>query len=483
MFNFKAIFHIIGILLILNGFFMASILPISWYTNSTDFNSLLFSSGISINFGVVIWWLTRKVKKELSKRDGYIIVTLGWLVMGASGSLPFLLSGSIDSISSAFFETMSGYTTTGASIIENIESLSPGIMLWRSMTQWIGGMGIIVLTVAILPLLGVGGMELFAAESPGPASTKIHSKITDTAKRLWVIYVLITAIEVIFLKFAGMSWLDALNHSFTTISTGGFSTRNTSIAAFNNPLIEYIITGFMMIGGINFTIIYFLCKLSFKKAYENEEFRVYIGIIFSFVLLICLTLIISMDKFTEEAFRLSIFQVTSIVTTTGFATSNYAAWTPFAYMLIVFLMFVGGSAGSTAGGVKVARHLIILKNAYIEFKRLLHPRGIIPVRINNQTVDSKNVYNVLAFFFIYLLVFILGALVISAFGYDIMTSAGASIACLGNIGPGFGGVDPSHSFAFFNDGVQLFLSFLMLLGRLELFTVLILMTPAFWYNV
>jgi trk system potassium uptake protein TrkH len=239
----------------------------------------------------------------------------------------------------------------------------------------------------------------------------------------------------------------------------------------------------MMIGGINFTIIYFLCKLSFKKAYENEEFRVYIGIIFSFVLLICLTLIISMDKFTEEAFRLSIFQVTSIVTTTGFATSNYAAWTPFAYMLIVFLMFVGGSAGSTAGGVKVARHLIILKNAYIEFKRLLHPRGIIPVRINNQTVDSKNVYNVLAFFFIYLLVFILGALVISAFGYDIMTSAGASIACLGNIGPGFGGVDPSHSFAFFNDGVQLFLSFLMLLGRLELFTVLILMTPAFWYNV
>ncbi|MDC0468109.1 TrkH family potassium uptake protein [Bacteroidia bacterium] len=483
MFNFKAILHIIGILLILNGFFMASILPISWYTNSTDFNALLFSSGISINFGMVIWWLTRKVKKELSKRDGYIIVTLGWLIMGASGSLPFLLSGSIDSMTSAFFETMSGYTTTGASIIENIESLPTGIMLWRSTTQWIGGMGIIVLTVAILPLLGVGGMELFAAESPGPASTKIHSKITDTAKRLWVIYVFITAIEVIFLKFAGMSWLDALNHSFTTISTGGFSTRNASIAAFNSPLIEYIITGFMMIGGINFTIIYFLCKLSFKKAIENEEFRVYLGIIFSFVLLICVTLIMTMDKFTEEAFRLSIFQVTSIVTTTGFATSNYAAWTPFAYMLIVFLMFVGGSAGSTAGGVKVARHLIILKNAYAEFKRLLHPRGIIPVRINNQTVDSKNVYNVLAFFFIYLLTFILGALVISAFGYDIVTSAGASIACLGNIGPGFGGVDPSHSFAFFSDGVQVFLSFLMLLGRLELFTVLILMTPAFWYNV
>ena len=483
MFHFKAIIHILGTLLLLNGVFMATILPVSWHTNSKDFNALLYSSVISFNLGIVIWWLTRKVKKELSKRDGYIIVSMGWLIMGVSGSLPFLLSGTIDSIPSALFETISGYTTTGASIIKDIESMTPGIMLWRSMTQWIGGMGIIVLTVAILPLLGVGGMELFAAESPGPSSTKIHSKITDTAKRLWLIYVIITGVEVVFLRLAGMSWLDALNHSFTTISTGGFSTRNQSISAFGSPLIEYIITGFMLIGGINFTIIYFLCKFSFRKALENEEFRVYLGIVISFVFIITITLMITMDEFAEEAFRLSLFQVTSIVTTTGFSTSNYATWTPFTYMLIVFLMFVGGSAGSTAGGVKVARHLIIFKNAYVEFKRLLHPRGVIPVRMNNQTVDSKNVYNVLAFFFIYLLTFIFGALVISAFGYDIVTSAGASIACLGNIGPGFGGVNPSQSFAFFGDEAKLFLSFLMLLGRLELFTVLILLTPAFWYNV
>jgi trk system potassium uptake protein TrkH len=344
-------------------------------------------------------------------------------------------------------------------------------------------MGIIVLTVAILPLLGVGGMELFAAESPGPSSVKIHAKITDTAKRLWLIYVLITGVEVVLLKFAGMSWLDALNHSFTTISTGGFSTKNASIAAFGNPLIEYIITGFMLIGGINFTIIYFLCKFSFRKAMDNEEFRVYLGIIASFVILISITLALTMDERVEESFRIAFFQVTTIVTTTRFSTSNYATWTPFAYMLMVFLMFVGGSAGSTAGGVKVARHLIIFKNSYIEFKRLLHPRGVIRVRLNKQTVDSKNVYNVLAFFFIYLLVFVIGSLVVSGFGYDIVTSAGASIACLGNIGPGFGGVDPSHSFAFFGDGAKLFLSFLMLLGRLELFTVLILLTPAFWYNV
>lgn len=483
MFHHKAIIHILGTLLILNGLFMASILPVSWYTKSTDFNALFYSSVISFNFGIVIWWFTRKVKKELSKRDGYIIVTFGWLIMGISGSLPFLLSGTIDSIPSALFETISGYTTTGASIIKDLDPLTPGIMLWRSMTQWIGGMGIIVLTVAILPLLGVGGMELFAAESPGPSSTKIHSKITDTAKRLWLIYVGITGIEVIFLKFAGMSWLDALNHSFTTISTGGFSTKNESIAYFDSPLIEYIISGFMLIGGINFTIIYFLCKFSFKKAIENEEFRVYLGIVISFILLITINLYTMSDKFLEEAFRLAFFQVTSIVTTTGFSTSNYATWTPFAYMLVVILMFVGGSAGSTAGGVKVARYLIIFKNAYVEFRRLLHPRGIIPVRMNSQTVDSKDVYNILAFFFIYLLTFVFGALVLSLFGHDIITSAGASIACLGNIGPGFGGVNPSNSFVFFGDDAKLFLSLLMLLGRLELFTVLILFTPAFWYNV
>lgn len=239
----------------------------------------------------------------------------------------------------------------------------------------------------------------------------------------------------------------------------------------------------MMIGGINFTIIYFLLKFSFKKAYENNEFRVYLGIIIIFSMLISVLLYFDSIHEIEPAFRAALFQVTTIVTTTGFSTSNYAMWSPFAYMLIILLMFIGGSAGSTAGGVKVVRHLIIIKNAYLEFRRLLHPRAVIPVRINDQSVEPKNVYNVLAFFFIYILIFIIGALVISAFGYDIMTAAGASIACLGNIGPGLGGVDPSHNFAFFSEGAQLFLSFLMLLGRLELFTVLILLTPAFWNNV
>jgi trk system potassium uptake protein TrkH len=482
MFHFRAVLHILSLLMILNGLFMVSILPVSWICESGDFNPLLISSAISANLGAIIWWFTRN-NKYLSKRDGYLVVTFGWVILGITGALPFILSGSISDIPSAFFETISGYTTTGASILNDIEALPAGIMLWRSMTQWIGGMGIIVLTVALLPLFGVGGVELFMAEAPGPSSGKLHPKITDTAKRLWIIYVLLTLAETIMLKVAGMTWLDALNHAFTTMSTGGFSTKNASIAAYNSPAIEYIITAFMLVCGINFSILYFIVKGIWKKVLIDEEFKTYLGIIVVFTVAITSTLVVDSDKGLEESFRHAVFQVVTIITTTGFSTANYALWAPFAYMLILFLMFTGGSASSTSGGVKVLRHLIILKNGYMEFKRLLHPRGIIPVRINNKSVEQRTVYNVLAFFFIYLFVFILGALVISAFGHDLMTSAGASIACLGNIGPGIGDVDPSHNFAGFSTGAKFVLSFLMLLGRLELFTVLIIFTPSFWSKV
>lgn len=483
MFHPRAILHIFGMLMLLNGLFMATILPVSWFNGDGDFNPILQSSISVIILGFLVWFFTRNVKKELSKRDGYVIVGLGWVIMGLTGALPYYLSSTITSIPSVIFETFSGYTTTGASTLTDIESLPSGIMLWRSMTQWIGGMGIIVLTVAILPIFGVGGMELFTAESPGPSSSKIHPKITDTAKRLWIIYVVLTFVETVFLKIAGMTWLDALNHSFTTLSTGGFSTKNASIAAFDSPAIEYIITGFMLIGGVNFSMIYFILKGTFNKVLNNEEFRTYLGIVVLFTLVITISLYFKSDTTWSTSFRHTIFQVVTIVTTTGFSTANYALWSPFAYMLIIFLMFTGGSAGSTSGGVKIIRLLIILKNGYIEFKRLLHPRGVIPVRINSRSVDQKIVYNVLAFFFIYLLIFVLGTLFTAAFGYDIFTSAGASMACLGNIGPGIAGVDPSQNFSFFSDGAKIFLSFLMLLGRLELFTVLILLTPAFWKKV
>ncbi len=286
----------------LNGIFMATVLPVSWVQDSGDFNALLISSAISANVGIIIWYFTRSKKKELSKRDGYLIVTLGWIILGITGSLPFILSGNIGSFASAFFETMSGYTTTGASILNDIESLPAGIMLWRSMTQWIGGMGMIVLTVALLPLLGVGGMQLFMAEAPGPSGSKIHPKIGDTAKRLWIIYVLLTAVETILLKIAGMTWLDAVNHSFTTMSTGGFSTKNASVAAFNSPAIEYIITAFMLVGGINFSMLYFIVKGVFSKVIGNEEFKTYIGIIVVFTLLISGTLYLSTNQDLEESF-------------------------------------------------------------------------------------------------------------------------------------------------------------------------------------
>lgn len=483
MFHFKAIGHILGTLMLLNGLFMATALPISYFNGGADFDALLYSCVMLCNLGAIIWFITRKVPKEVGKRDGYLIVSLGWILLGITGALPFYISGTIPSVASAIFETISGYTTTGASILNDIESVPAGLLYWRSMTQWIGGMGIIVLTVAILPMFGVGGMEMFMAESPGPSSSKLHPKITDTAKRLWIIYVLLTGVEAVLLKFAGMTWLDAVNHSFTTMSTGGFSTKNASIAAYNSAAIEYIITGFMLIGGVNFSMLYYLFKGMFSKAFTNEEFRVYLGVTFFFTLVIAAILYYTNGTDAETSFRHSAFQVVTIITTTGFSTVNYASWVPFAYMIIIFAMFTGGSAGSTAGGVKVVRHLVIIKNGYTEFKRLLHPRAVIPVRINNKAVSQTIVYNVLAFFFIYLLIFILGALVISAFGHDILTSAGASVACLGNIGPGLGGVDPSHNFAFFSEGAQLFLSFLMLLGRLELFTVLILFTPAFWKKV
>lgn len=482
MFHYRAISHILGLLLLLNGLFMALTLPVSWYYNGEDFNALLTSAVITANLGLLIWFITRKVPKEVAKRDGYLIVTLGWLILGISGSIPFLLSGVLPDFADAFFETLSGYTTTGASVINDIEAMPKGLLLWRSMTQWIGGMGIIVLTVAILPIFGVGGMEMFMAESPGPTSSKLHPKITDTAKRLWIIYVALTAIESVLLKIAGMSWYDAVNHSFTTMSTGGFSTKNLSVAAFNSPSIEYIITFFMMLGGINFSMLYFILKGRFSKAWSNEELRAYFVVLVGFTIIITATLLNTGGEI-EESFRHTIFQVTTIITTTGFSTMNYAQWVPFAYMLIIFLMFTGGSAGSTAGGVKIIRHLLILKNGYYEFKRLLHPRAIVPVRVNKKAVEQQKVYNVLAFFFIYLLSFIFGALIVSAFGHDVVTSAGASIACLGNIGPGIGGVDPSSNFAFFSDGAKYFLSILMLIGRLELFTVLILLVPAFWQKV
>ena len=342
---------------------------------------------------------------EIKKRDGYLIVVLGWLFMTIFGSLPYLISGSIPSITNAFFETMSGFTTTGSTILNNIESLPKSILFWRSMTQWIGGMGIIVLTIAILPLLGIGGMELFIAEAPGPTKDKIHPRIKETAKRLWIIYLGLTTLETIILMFFGLDFFDAINHSLTTTSTGGFSTKQASIAAFQNPWIEAVIVIFMLFAGTNFTLIYFGLKMKFHKILKNDEFKWYLSSIASIIL--CLTLLLSFSNNISflSAFRKMSFQVVSIITTTGYATADYTTWGYFMSFIFFLFLFSGGSAGSTSGGIKIVRIIIIIKNGLLEFKRRLHPKAVIPVTLNGSAISNQIIYNLLAFIFLYLFIF------------------------------------------------------------------------------
>ena len=479
--NFKAIISILGLLLILNGGFMLVCLPVSIYYNDGQWHALLLSGVITVLFGLVAYFFTKNQSNGgLKKRDGYLVVTLGWLCMSLFGTLPYLISKEIPGFTDAFFETLSGFTTTGASILNDIESIGKGILMWRSLTQWIGGMGIIVLTVAILPLLGIGGMQLFVAEAPGVTPDKLKPRITDTAKRLWLIYLGLTVFEAILLKIGGMNYFDSINHALTTMATGGFSTKQDSIAYFTSPFIQYVIVIFMFLAGTNFTLTYFGLHGQLKKVWENEEFRYYFGFSFGFVILISAVVFLVTDNSFESSFRDSLFQLVSIVTTTGYVTADYTGWAPLLTVIFFMLMFIGASAGSTAGGVKVVRHVILLKNSIMELRRQIHPAAVLPVRLNKKAVSSEITFNVMAFMIIYFMVFAFGSILISALGYDFNTSVGAVATCLGNIGPGFGKVGPMDNFAFISIPAKWILSFLMLLGRLELFTVLILFTPYFW---
>lgn len=478
--NFRVILNVLGLLLIFNGLFMLLCLPASFYFNMDDLVPMAFSASVTLGSGVLIWALTRSKKKpNIKKRDGFLIVTLGWVVMSLSGTLPYIMSGSVVSFTDAFFETMSGYTTTGASVINDLTIIPKDILFWRSLTQWIGGMGIIVLAVAILPVLGIGGMQLFVAESPGLKPDKLAPKIRDTAKRLWLIYVGLTAVEFILLKLAGMSWFDSLNHALTTMATGGFSTHNSSAAEFT-PLVQYIIILFMFLAGTSFTLTYFGLTGQVKKVLKNEEFRFYSGIIV--VLTIGASLVVASvsEGGFEKAFRDSLFQVVSIVTSTGFVSADYTSWTPFMTILFFLLLFIGGSAGSTAGGVKVVRHIILIKNSILELKRQLHPSAIIPVRLNGRAIDQSISYNVVAFIMMYITIFAIGSIVMTMFGVDFDTALGSVATSLGNVGPGIGDVGPTDNFSWLSSGAKWFLAALMLIGRLELFTVLILFTPYFW---
>jgi len=467
-------------MLFIESAFVSLILAYSLYLRESIGRSWLASFLLMFIFGSIFIFLGRGSKNIIGKRDIYLIVTFGWVAVSFFGALPFFLRGAIPSFVNAFFETVSGFTTTGASVLGNIESLPNSILLWRSMTQWIGGMGIIVLILSILPVLGIGGTHLFSAEAPGVTLDKIKPRIKESSKLLWFIYLGVTIAAFISLKLGGMNFFDALNHSFTTVSTGGFSTKQSSIAFFHSQRIEYIISFFMLISSIHFGVLYLIFSGKWRKVLKNEELRIFLIVVATAVFLVFLDVYELKSFGFEESFRLSLFQAISIITTTGFTTYDYTLWPAFVIYLIFALMFLGGMTGSTAGGIKMTRHIILIKDSIIEFKKQLYPLAVIPIKLSGKIVSQNILYKVLAFIILYILICAFSVAVLIFMGIDPLTSVGTVVTSIGNIGPGLGQSGPSGNFAFLPDAAKMFLAFLMIVGRLELFSVLILFTPYFW---
>lgn len=490
--NQYAIFKAMGALLLIEGIFILfCLIPSAIYDSEClnslrlfdpkhDFLPLLLCGGLTLIIGSILFLLTKKLNKNsIGKREGYIIVSLGWLVITLFGALPYMLSGVSVSYTDAFFETMSGFTTTGATIFTYIESIPKGILFWRALTHWIGGMGIIVLSLAVLPILGTGSMQLFDAEVPGVSVDKITPRIAITAKHLWGIYVSLTILCTGFLMAGGMNLYDSLCHAFATLATGGFGTKNDSVASFS-PYIQYVLVLFMFLAGVNFSLYFFALKGKFQRMIKNEELRSYAKLILGASIVIALGLILRHGIPVEKAFRDSLFQVVSIITTTGFVSTNYLTWPVYLWLIIFLLMFTGGCAGSTGGGIKIVRIVLLIKNSKLELKRMIHPQALIPVRLDGKVMSQGVIFNVLAFFLIYIIVFALGSLGMTMLGLDFESSIGGVASCLGNIGPGLGSLGPVLNYGLVPDLGKWLLSLMMMLGRLELFTVLILFTSAFW---
>lgn len=479
MINFRPIARVIGILLCIVGVLMWTGVPFSiWYDE--DWRPLILSGLTSIVFGGSLFLVKNPKGIPIRKREGYLIVALSWLAMVLSGMLPYLYSGIIPSVPDALFETVSGMTTTGASVLTDIEVQPRGLLYWRSLTQWIGGMGIIVLTVAIFPLLGIGGIELFAAEAPGPTSDKLHPRISETAKRLWFLYVGLTVLLGMLLVIFGLSPYEAINHALTTMATGGFSTRNASAAAFA-PSVQYLLVGFMFLAGVNYTVLYLSFKRRWSEVWQSDELKAYCGLVLLLVAFCTVQVYYATGgNNLEKSFRDSLFQVVSLITTTGFVSADYTSWGTNLTLVFFVLLSFGACAGSTSGGIKLIRHLVFFKNSYLEFKRIIHPSAIVPLRVNDTVVPGRVITHIFNFLLLYLLVFVFGSIILAAMGLDFMTAIGAMATSLGNVGPGIGGVGPVDNFAWLPAHVKIFLSFVMIVGRLEIFTVLVLFTPYFW---
>jgi len=479
--NFKLILNIIGIALVIISWFMVLPIIVSLIYKQSDIIPLTVSFVITFIAGTSIYFITKKHRKEeIRHRDAFIIVTLTWVVISLFGSMPFMFTGTLHAFTDAFFESMAGFTTTGASVFTDVEAAPKGLLFWRSMSQWIGGMGIILFALAILPLLGTGGMQLFKAEVPEISVDKLKPRIIDTAKALWFIYVALTAADALLLTAAGMSVYDALCHAFTTMATGGFSTKNASIAHFQNPSIEYITCFFMFCAGINYSLYFYVFKGKLSKLWKSDEFKFYIGVTALATLLITMNMWIVSVTSLIDSFRYSLFQVISLMTTTGYATADYELWSPFGQTILIIIMFFGGMIGSTGGGMKQVRILLMLKQGYREMYQLIHPRAVTSVKLDEKFLDKEILGSIWGLVFLFLGVCVIATIGMAATGTDIITSATTVISATCNVGPAFGEAGPADNYAAIPTSGKWILIFCMLTGRLEVYTVLILFVPRFW---
>ncbi len=472
---------IIGILVFFLGISMIFPLLCSLLYQDGTSMAILTSMGITITAGEILYMAARNTTIEyISQREGMAIVAIAWTVTGLFGALPFYFGGACPAFTDAFFESVSGFTTTGSSILTHIEGVSKSLLFWRSMIQWLGGMGIIVLSLAILPFLGVGGMQLFKAEVPSPLPDKLTSRLTDSAKILWYIYILLSMIEVIMLLFGDMDFYDALCHTFTTMPTGGFSTKNGSIAHYNSVYIDYVIVIFMVLAGINFSLHYQMLRGKTLIFWRDSECRFFLLLCLGFTLFIAFDIYGSVYDTVGEAFQYASFQVVSIMTTTGYATADYEQWPGLSQTLLFICMFIGASAGSTGGGMKCARIMVAFKYCYRELFVLIHPNSVSQVKMNGTVIPNHVLRSIMAFLALYIGLFVICSIIIAAMGIDMVTAFSSVAACIGNIGPGFGDVGPVDNFAAMPVAAKWLLTWCMLLGRLEIYTVIILFVPEFW---
>ena len=481
MFHPKIILRIVGILLFIEAAFLLGSVGVSLFYGEDIVKPLLYSFGIIASVALILVTFCKGGERAISRKDGYVVVSLCWIVFSLFGTLPYMLTDSIPCFTDAFFETMSGFTTTGATILQDIEVLPRSILFWRMMTHWVGGLGIVFFTVAVFPIFGLNDMNLFSAESVGPMRAKLHPRISVTARWILTIYLALTVICSVSLRIAGMDWFDAVCHAMSTIATGGFSTKQASIAAFNSPAIENVITFFMFVSGVNLSLLYLaIFKARPMTLFRDTEFKTYFSIAAVFSVVVGAGLFFTSDLDAAEALRVSMFQVVSLQTTTGFATANYAVWMPLLWLLLCALMFIGACSGSTSGAMKCARISILFKVMWNEFKRIVHPNAVIPVRMTGRIIPAAVQSAILAYTVIYIFMLVLGLFVNMAFGVDFLDAFSLSVASVGNVGPALGNYGPMDSFATLPAAVKWFSAFQMLVGRLEFFAVLLLLTPVFW---